>query len=204
MKNTIKILLLVCSLGLFAFTTPPTEKTIKIVIDAGHGGKDAGSYSEEISESQIVFNITQKIKQLHQDKNVEIYFTRDHKEFISLNERVEFINKIKPDLVLSLHTNASNNTTNTGFEIYFTKNNKYKDQNYNFASKLASHLAFQNTSLGKVSIKNANFKVIRDCKAPSLLLELGFLTNPEEKQFLNSEEGQLEIANIILKFIEEI
>ncbi|SHI31679.1 N-acetylmuramoyl-L-alanine amidase [Mesonia phycicola] len=203
MKNTIKILLLVCSVSLFAFTTPPTEKTIKIVIDAGHGGKDAGSYSEEISESQIVFNITQKIKELHQDKNVEIYFTRDNNEFISLEERVEFINNIKPDLVLSLHTNASNNTTNTGFEIYFTKNNKFKDQNYNFASKLASHLAFQNTSLGKVSIKNANFKIIKDSNAPALLIELGFLSNPDEKHFLNSEEGQLEIANTILTFIEK-
>ena len=208
MKTFAKALFAICILGCFAFaktSITSTKETVKIVIDAGHGGKDSGQNIKGIKEKEVVYQITQKIKELHQNKNVELYFSRPNNEFVSLEKRVEFINTIQPDLVISLHANGHPQFEDkNGTEIFISKNNSFKDKNYEFASKLAGHLAIQPNSLGKVSIKNANFKIIRESKAPAMLIEVGFLTNEKERKFLNSSEGQTEVANNILKFINEI
>ena len=208
MKTFAKALLAICILGCFAFAKSgisSTKETVKIVIDAGHGGKDSGQNIKGIKEKEVVYQITQKIKELHQNKNVELYFSRPNNVFVSLDERVEFINTIQPDLVISLHANGHPQFEDkSGTEIFISKNNSFKDKNYELASKLAGHLAIQPNSLGKVSIKNANFKIIRESKAPAMLIEVGFLTNEKERKFLNSSEGQTEVANLILKFLDQV
>lgn len=208
MKNFSKILFALCIVGCFAFATKPDsrdEKTIKVVIDAGHGGKDDGQVIKGISEKEVVYQITQKIKALHENKNVEIFFSRPDNEFVSLEERVEFVNKINPDLVISIHANAHPQfEEKNGTEIYISERNEFKEENYNYAAKLVSHLALQPNSLGKVSVKMANFKIIRETNAPSMLIELGFLSNEKERNFLSSTEGQTEIAQLILNFLDKI
>ncbi|MBW2961092.1 N-acetylmuramoyl-L-alanine amidase [Mesonia sp. JHPTF-M18] len=58
-----------------------------------------------------------------------MFFTRTNKETISLEERVDYINKIKPDLVLSLHVNSDSRTEDhQGIEVYFTINNEFKEK----------------------------------------------------------------------------
>ena len=109
MKTFAKALFAICILACFAFaktSITSTKETVKIVIDAGHGGKDSGQNIKGIKEKEVVYQITQKIKELHQNKNVELYFSRPNNEFVSLEKRVEFINTIQPDLVISLHANG--------------------------------------------------------------------------------------------------
>ena len=102
----------------FAFALPNLgEKEFNVVIDAAHGGKDYGAVYDEYIEKDIAAVIAGKIKTLNnENKDIKIHFTRTGDEFMSLNERVEAINKLKPDLVLSLHLNAQNpiNTSITG------------------------------------------------------------------------------------------
>ncbi len=91
MKKFTKLLLALGVIACFAFaktSITSTKETVKIVIDAGHGGKDAGQNIEGIKEKEVVYQITQKIKELHQNKNVELYFSRPNNEFVSLEQRV--------------------------------------------------------------------------------------------------------------------
>jgi N-acetylmuramoyl-L-alanine amidase len=94
------------------------KKTITVVIDAGHGGQDHGIKVEGFSEKEIVEAISQKIKDNNYDKKVLIYLTRTNDNFISLQDRVDFINNLKPDLILSLHVNGNKNTAISGVKFY--------------------------------------------------------------------------------------
>jgi len=188
----------------FAFVSHnSTKKEIfKVVIDAGHGGKDTGNISEGIEEGNITLKITKKIKELHSNKNVELYFTRTTNEFISLNDRVKFINKIQPDLLLSLHTNAHKSENTNGLEI-FINDNPYKAESAKASSVFSANLT-KVTKFREAGVKTANFTILRESKAPALLVELGFLTNPQERDFVASVEGQEKIAKALLQSINEI
>ena len=87
-------------------------------------------------------------------------------------------------------------------EIYFSKKNKFSKENFEYGGQLSGIFIF--SSAQQVEIKSANFTILSKVNAPALMLELGFLTNPKERTYLSSKEGQTEIANNILKFINEI
>lgn len=89
-------------------TDPPKAKLYKIVIDPGHGGKDAGCSGRNSREKDIVLAIGNKIKEIANQKypKLEIIMTRDRDEFIPLHERASIANKNKADLFVSLHCNS--------------------------------------------------------------------------------------------------
>lgn len=101
MKLSIVVLVFLC----FAFI--PKNDKITVVIDAAHGGSDLGATMNGFSEKEIVSSIAQKIENLNLNSNIEILLTRSDDQNIPNQERVAFINAMKPDLVISLHVNAS-------------------------------------------------------------------------------------------------
>ncbi|MDR6300876.1 N-acetylmuramoyl-L-alanine amidase family protein [Mesonia maritima] len=180
-----------------------SNEPLKIVIDAGHGGKDLGTTDESILEKNITLKLLQKIKKLHNTKDFELIFTRENDEFISLEERVKIANKNNADFVISLHVNASNNKNDNGIEAY-TKTNNTEQKTISFVSSLVTELSFNNSPLQKTEMRKANFKILRDSKAPAVLLELGFISNPQNKAYITSEKGQEEVAEAILKSLKKM
>jgi N-acetylmuramoyl-L-alanine amidase len=90
------------------------------VIDAGHGGHDPGASTTEITEAELVLDVTLRLeKLLQQQPGVEVVLTRRTNEFISLEERTEIANRESADLFLSIHANASANALARGVETYF-------------------------------------------------------------------------------------
>ena len=122
---------------------------------------------------------------------------RNDDKFISLDERTEKINEIKPYLVISLHANATTNTNKSGIELYFSKNEKLKEQNSNFISKMSQSLTTQ-TKYKDVKVRNANFKILSESDYPAILIELGFMTNASDLDYIRSEKGQGEIVNALI------
>ena len=120
MKSTTKLFLFFTAILSFAFVNPKLSesKQINVVIDAGHGGYDFGAISNTVNEKQIVEQIAKKIKALNKNENVVIHFTRNSDELVTLQERTQIINTIKPDLVLSLHVNSNKNTRKIGSGIF--------------------------------------------------------------------------------------
>ena len=90
-----------------------------IVIDAGHGGKDPGGGTGNIIEKPIVLNIAKKVGAVLTTKGYTVLFTRDTDRYIPLKERTAYATRHKADLFLSIHANASENSSAHGIETYY-------------------------------------------------------------------------------------
>lgn len=192
MKNLLRVISVV-SLGVLLSFSFSKEKKV-VVIDAGHGGTDLGATREGISEKEIVLNIAKRIKALNQNQNLEIILTREDDSYPSLAQRTGKINELKPDYTISLHVNNSPRTTTDSkrMEVFVQENEVSKKLATKFSEK------FQATK-----IRTGNLHILRESKVPTILLELGFMNNPQEREYLGSEKGQTETAEKILKFIDE-
>lgn len=202
MKNYAKFLIVTAAIASFAFISPKNEpRQINIVIDAGHGGKDFGATHENITEKEIVRQITNKIKALNGNKNVNIHITRTSDEFMELSQRTDFINKIKPDLTLSLHVNGFKNGNKSGVEIYVAKENNGKSTE--FAQKLSEKFV-KNHNFKVSEIKKAPYFILKNSEVPALIVELGFISNANDRIYLTDDNEQNRIASTILEFIAEM
>lgn len=168
-----------------------------IVIDVSHGGQDNGVSIGNLNEKEITLNIAKKIKELNENDNVEIILTRDSDKFLTLNERTENINALKPDFVISLHVNSNEDRSQNGMEIFVSNKNKQKDKSTKLALDLLNSFDKHHTE-----IKNADLYLLKNVNYPIALVELGYLTNENDRELLTSENGQLELVTSILNAIK--
>ncbi|MBU0650494.1 N-acetylmuramoyl-L-alanine amidase [bacterium] len=92
----------------------------KIIIDAGHGGKDSGAVSKNgIQEKDVVLDIALRVKRLLEASGFEVIMTRDRDVFMPLSMRSKIANKAKADLFISIHANAAKNRNANGLEVYY-------------------------------------------------------------------------------------
>jgi N-acetylmuramoyl-L-alanine amidase len=92
----------------------------RIVIDPGHGGRDPGTSSNGLSESELVLDVSLRLKKLLEaEPGIEVVMTRDTDVFIPLETRTAIANRESADLFLSIHANASRNPKARGVETYF-------------------------------------------------------------------------------------
>lgn len=187
--------LLIVPLFAVAFLSfKPIDKKI-IVIDAGHGGQDKGATFEKASEKQIVLDIASKIKEINNSQSkYEVVLTRDDDSYPSLTERTDKINSLNPEMVISLHVNRTpeSETSKNGHEIYIQNS----DASKNIADKISK-------KLGNCSISEKNLHILRESKAPAVLIELGFINNTEDRKYITSQKGQKEIAQKFVEFFNE-
>lgn len=199
MKTKIKIsVVLGIVLGLFAFKSIESKRII--VIDAAHGGSDFGATLAGTQEKIIVESIAKKIKSQNSNDNLEIVLLREGDQFMELGERVSTINKLNPNLVISLHINSSKDSNKNGVEAYISSNTKFYDQSKISAEKVLEKITTENLSKGKVS--EANFFILKKSNCPAVSLEIGYLSNEKDRKYVSSEKGQNEIAAKILEAIK--
>lgn len=198
MKKILSLLSLCLVVVLVSFTSLKNKKLI--VIDAGHGGIDHGATFEELHEKDIVEQISKKIFEKHDPSKVEIVLLRDTDNNIALTDRIKRINELNPDLVVSLHANFTSMKDKSGIEAYVSEKNSHHHQSTEEARKLLE--AISNDNLKSRGVKQANFLILRKSNCPSVLLELGFLSDANDRNYLISEEGQNEIASNIIKTIQ--
>jgi N-acetylmuramoyl-L-alanine amidase len=172
-----------------------------IVIDAGHGGKDFGAKINDEIESKIVESISKKIKLLNVKDEIEIVLLREDDSFIGLNERLKTINKINPDLLISLHINSSNNAEKNGIHAYVSKDNIHYKESLESANSLIDKIS--NEKLKKGEVNNASLFIIKNSNCPALALEIGYLSNNNDREYVTSEKGKNEIANRIYEVIKQ-
>jgi N-acetylmuramoyl-L-alanine amidase len=199
MKNSLKIILILTAMLSLSFATKK-NKEILVIIDASHGGKDFGSNNKDFSEKAIVASITKKIKDLNSDSEIIIRLTRKDDENLSLLERVNIVNEIKPDLFISLHINNSKNPENSGYEIYVSDKISTFEKSNALANRLINSFS-ANYPLQNRGLKTAPFLVLKKCEVPSILIELGFLSNEFDRNYITDDQNQNEIAKTILEFI---
>ena len=204
LKNVSFVLLLLKMCIVFGQETSAQKR---ILIDVGHGGKDSGAIGiNGIQEKDIVLNIANTIPKLNNelDKPLDIYLTRYNDTLISLSDRAKLAKALKADLFVSLHCNHSDNPNARGVEVYVTNaESKYSDDSTWFAFQVQAVL---NKELGYESrgVKFANFQVLRETVdvCTSVLIELGFLSNKDEGNYISNSNNIQLIATAILLSIQ--
>nr|WP_313790257.1 N-acetylmuramoyl-L-alanine amidase [Allomuricauda sp.] len=177
-------------------------KTI-VVIDPGHGGKDSGAIGEKgVQEKEVVLNIGKAILELNENSKspMEIYLTRYADTLISLSDRTKLAKTLKAELFVSLHCNHSDSPNARGVEVYVVnQNSTFSDDATWLAFQLQSDL---DVKLGFESrgVKYTNFRVLRETIEfmPSVLMELGFLSNQYEVNYFLKPESLNALAVAIL------
>lgn len=202
MKSILKLTLVLLAAIAMGFQTNE-EKRVRVIIDVGHGGHDYGSDSDGIYEKDVLLEISKSIKKYQDETEVEFIFTRDNDDFISLNDRVKFINKIKPDLVISIHTNFSNNPTSSGIEAFVGTSSKSKQYAIENSEELLK-LVCDASQLKNRGVKEAPFMILEKSEVPSITLELGFLSNLEDRNWVTNKTNQDKIAKSIVDFASKL
>lgn len=124
MKNIIKKLYIFTLLLLMAFNKANTKgyKVKRVVIDAGHGGKDAGALGKFSTEKNITLKIALQLGKIIQKnfKDVKVIYTRTTDKFVTIHERAYIANKNNADLLISIHCNGLASPHACGTETYIT------------------------------------------------------------------------------------
>ena len=179
----------------------------RIIIDVGHGGKDAGAIgADKIQEKDIVLNIANAILKLNKEleKPLDIFLTRYNDTLISLSDRTKLAEILKADLFVSLHCNHSDNPNARGIEVYASKKQaKYSKESvfvgYQIEKMLCKAIGYESRG-----VKFANFQVLLETVGfcSSVLLELGFLSNKDEGSYISDATNIQLTANAILLSIQ--
>ncbi|EIM76386.1 cell wall hydrolase/autolysin [Nitritalea halalkaliphila LW7] len=249
------ILFLVCLTLAFLFSAfqpagpkRANYKLRRIVIDAGHGGKDPGTVGAISKEKDIALKVALQVGKYVEEllPGVEVIYTRKTDVFIGLKERSNIANRNRADLFISIHCNASPSRAAYGTETFVmgTKNFEsnfdiVKRENavllleednqetyegfdptspesyilFNFTQKAYIHNSISlaekietdfRTRVNRHSrgVKQAPFWVLWSTSMPSVLIELGFLSNANEERYLNSKDGQVYLASAIYRSIK--
>lgn len=175
-----------------------TPGKYKVVLDAGHGGHDPGakSYSGK-SEKWFNLSVAKKIHNALEDETrIEPYLSRADDQFISLQGRTEFANELDADLFMSVHANAYLQSTR-GTETYY-----YHERSKHFG-EIAHKRLLEATGFADRKLQRKGFYVVKNTKMPSVLIEVGFLTNPTEEKHLFEEQFQDKVAQAMANAIKE-
>ena len=182
---------------------PSTIKQMySVVIDPGHGGSDVGATRENIYEKDITLNVAKLLEEQLKKQGVYTYMTRDKDKTVELSERSDFSNSINPDIFISVHVNSTVREDVTGLETHW-----YQPQSLDFAKKVHAKMA-SSKNLSKWEtldrgLFQSKFYVINHTNAPAILVEIGFLSNPNERRELIKEKRQEEIAKSLADGIME-
>lgn len=159
-----------------------------VVLDAGHGGKDSGAVGNGLAEKNIVLSIGLRVGKLLEDAGFDVRYTRKTDTFVSLSERARLANAWDAALFVSLHVNSAANNTALGFES-FVYNGTISAKTSEYQTKIHRKIAEVFKESGSVDRgqKRANFAVLRETKMPAILIEYGFVNNPNEAALLRDE-----------------
>lgn len=178
---------------------PGGKMEYTVVLDAGHGGEDAGCSFSGALEKDITLAVTLLAAEKLRAEGVTVILAREGDEKVSLDDRCRIANNAGADLFVSIHCNSyPEDTAVCGLEGYFHDDTR--------GERLARHIM---NAAGALSVKtrhvrDENYQVLRETTMPAALMEIGFLSNPSERQQLQTAEYQETIAQAIADGVLEM
>lgn len=164
-----------------------------LLIDAGHGGRDPGAVGKSLKEKDVTLKLAIMLEETLRTAGVPCALTRTEDTTLSLKSRVAFANRSKGTHFISLHVNAAKNLEANGVEVYTSASGGERTE---LAKKVQAALV-STTHLKDRGIKHRAFYVLRNTKQPAILVELGFITNPQERDLLCDDDFLCLAANAI-------
>ena len=163
----------------------------RIVVDAGHGGKDMGANRSGVNEKDLNLSLALMLRDALTAKGFKVYMTRSTDVFLPLPQITAITNQIHPDLFISIHHNASVNPSLNGIETYF-----YTPQSVALARRVQER-EINNVAVRDGGVKQARFYVIHHTDVPAILCEVGYVSNPNELNDLQTTERKMKTARSI-------
>ena len=188
-----------------------------IFLDPGHGGSDPGAISGGVREKDLTLSVYNKVSSKLASLGYTVLTSRNVDKDVDLVDRADQANKANADMLLSIHFNAGGRGIARGIETYYYQATadrvpKINKENHNnperlersrkLANKVQQNLLYQ-TGANDRGVKRASFTVLRETSIPSILVELGFIDNPEERNKIKTNEYQERLANGIVDGIVE-
>ena len=187
-----------------------------VYLDAGHGGYDPGASYFGISEKSLTLAIQSRVKAKLEAEGYQVVTTRTSDTYVDLADRSRAANASESDIFVSIHINASGSSAAQGIETYYYQpyaeypsrinatyhaNSTRLSMSDTLANAIQSSL-INSTGAQNQGVKRRTFAVLRETTAPAVLLELGFLSNPQEAARLNTSAYQETLANAIVAGIK--
>ncbi len=180
------------------------KNDVVIVVDPGHGGEDPGKVGvNDVLEKDLNLQVSQKVIALLEEVGIRIVTTREDDNVPTakkedLEQRIKLINDTNPTLALCIHQNSYPDPAIKGAQVfYYTPSEEAKAA----ATIVQEELRTVDPSNTRAIKANDTYYMLKNTKVPTIIVECGFLTNPEEAEKLTQEEYQNQLANAICEGI---
>lgn len=185
-----------------------------IYLDAGHGGSDPGAVYG-VNEKELNLSIQRQLKARLEQAGYQVVLTRTGDSYMDLLERSRRANQSLADMFISIHFNASTNSAARGIETYHYQyypgyapqingyhDNADRHERSSFLANAIHSATVQQAQAINNGVHRKTFAVLRETVAPSVLLELGYMSNPEENAKIRQASYQAKLVEGIFKGIQ--
>jgi N-acetylmuramoyl-L-alanine amidase len=170
-----------------------------IIIDAGHGGKDPGAVSGKDTENEYNMKIMNNLKEMLTKENIKVYYTREIDIFKTLDERVQLVNKIKPDMFLSIHNNTTFSKKIKGTEVLYYPGT----MNKKLAEVIQKNVVKYANTYNRGIKQRDRLYILKHSKYPSVIAEIAYMSNVEDKKKLDTDSFLKSAAEGLYRGIKE-
>ena len=195
-----------------------TVERITVIIDAGHGGIDPGAVENGLVEKELNLKVANKLRQFLLLSDVEVVMTRTEDVLLGegetvrkhkvadLKARLDMLNNTENCVFVSIHMNKFTAPSAHGLQTFYASASED-------ANLLAAHIQdyakmLDPTNNRKIKPDGKTIYILENTKKPAVLVECGFLSNPNDSKLLSTDEYQNKIAFAIycgiMKYIQEI
>lgn len=183
-----------------------------IYLDPGHGGPDGGATVDEVLEKDVALSVASKIKDYLQQQGALVIMTREtdtdladnetkgysRRKVEDLRKRLSLINASEADLFISIHLNAIPQSQWHGAQTFYAPT---MIENKRIATFIQAELVRNLENTNRASKTLSNVYLLKHAKKPGCLVEIGFLSNPGEREQLKSDAYQTKVAASIYEGI---
>ena len=205
-----KLLIIICFF-LFSISLPKVTAIVKdldllgktIILDAGHGGVDNGAQSGKIVEKELNLVLVRKLEKELVSRGATVYLTRKKDDDLStttvnrkrndLYNRAKYIDEISPNMYISVHLNSTTSPNWKGLQVFYTNKSK---ENEEIAKIITDHLKQNISNVREIKQENSYY-MYKHIKTPGILIEAGFISNPNENYLLRQEWYQDKLIHLI-------
>ena len=197
------------------FFLPSELAGVSILIDPGHGGEDGGASAGDIIEKDITLNISHEVSKLLKKKGATVQMTREKegdavaehapsekftslrsRKFADLKLRESMVVETKSDMFISVHVNAIPEERWRGAQVFYHPSGHPDGKQ--LATSIQDELRDQLKNTEREAMKITGVYLLKKVPVPAVLVETGFLSNPEERELLANKSYQKKVAAAIV------